>query len=159
VIAYPVMLAAVGDHNGVFTGVHRTWIAADGSGKAPLGKDARRSLGPVVGGAVRLGMEDPCSDQTLIVAEGIESALAASLLLNNPPWAALSAIGIEKLILPDAVRRVQIAVDRDANGCGEAAARSAALRWQAEGRRVSLVIPDRIGADLNDLLREMRHAD
>jgi hypothetical protein len=152
-ISCPVMLGAVVDRDGMFTGVHRTWLAADGSGKAPVQPD-RMTLGRVSGGAIRLGMLDPCPDQTLVVAEGVESALAGSLLLRNPAWAALSATGIEHLILPDAVRSIQIAVDRDANGCGEAAARCAALRWIAEGRRVQLIIPDCIGADLNDLLRE-----
>lgn len=75
-----------------------------------------------------------------------------------PGWAALSAGGIERLILPDEARDIVIAADHDANGVGERAARKAALRWAAEGRRVRLVIPDRIGADFNDLLREMRHA-
>ena len=114
----------------------------------------RMTLGRMAGGAVRLGMIDPSPDQTLIVAEGIESALSVSLLMGNPAWAALSAGGIEQLLLPDEIRTIQIAVDRDANGCGEAAARAAALRWLSEGRRVQLVIPDRLGADANDLLRE-----
>jgi hypothetical protein len=151
-IPYPVMLAAVGDHEGSFVGIHRTWITAEGKA---LVEPNRMSLGPVSGGAIRLGMLDPDPRQTLIIGEGIESSLAASLLLNNPNcWAAISANGIENLILPDEIRSVQIMVDRDANGAGEAAARSAALRWLAEGRRVQLILPDRIGADANDLLRE-----
>jgi len=151
--AYPVMLGAVVDRDCQVIGMHRTWLQPDGSGKARIDPN-RMTLGRMAGGAVRLGMIDPSPDQTLIVAEGIESALSASLLMGNPAWAALSAGGIEQLPLPDEIRMIQIAVDRDANNCGEAAARAAALRWLSEGRRVQLVIPDRLGADANDLLRE-----
>jgi hypothetical protein len=62
------------------------------------------------------------------------------------------------LILPLDARDIVIAVDRDRKATGEAAARRAATRWVREGRRARLVIPNRLGADANDLLREARHA-
>lgn len=110
----------------------------------------------IAGGAVRLGELRP--EVPVIVAEGLESALAASELLGWPAWAALSAGGIERLILPVEARDVVITCDSDASGVGERGARRAALRWAAEGRRVRLVIPDQVGADPNDLLRGARHA-
>jgi putative DNA primase/helicase len=50
-----------------------------------------------------------------------------------PGWAALSAVGIEWLILPAIVRQVVICADRDENGVGLRAAKKAAARWRAEG--------------------------
>jgi putative DNA primase/helicase len=118
-------------------------------------------LGRSAGGAVRLGA--PREDRPLVIAEGIESGLAAAMLTECPAWAALSAVGLERLILPGVARDVLIAVDRDANGVGERAARLAGKRWLAEGRRVRLHIPDVIGADAADLIpagapTETRHA-
>jgi hypothetical protein len=130
-------------------GVSRTFLAIDGSGKASL-DPPRLFHGPVKGAAVRLA---PATD-TLMVGEGIETCLAAMQATALPAWAALSAIGLERLIIPAAVRDVLIAVDRDATGTGERAARAAAARWLAEGRRVRLVIPHVIGADLAELIGE-----
>jgi hypothetical protein len=134
-------------------GVSRTFLAIDGSCKATL-DPPRLFTGPVAGGAVRLG--DLRRGMPLVIAEGIESALAASELSRRPAWAALSAGGIERLILPAEAQDIVIACDRDASGVGERSARIAAGGWLGEGRRVRLVIPDRIGADANDLLCELR---
>ncbi|MGH7089298.1 MAG: toprim domain-containing protein [Stellaceae bacterium] len=113
-------------------------------------------LGLISGGAVRLAALRP--DAPLVIAEGVESVLAAGLMLGCPAWAALSAGGIQALVLPEGARDIVIAVDRDASGVGERAARKAVLRWAAEGRRVRLVIPDRAGCDANDLLVAAREA-
>ncbi|MGH7091422.1 MAG: DUF7146 domain-containing protein [Stellaceae bacterium] len=154
----PAMVARVDGPDGETIGVHRTYLRRDPDGT--WHRRDRASLGPIGGGAVRLGALRP--DAPLIVAEGVESALAAiltpGLMLGCPAWAALSAGGIQALVLPDEAWDIVIAADHDANGTGERAARKAALRWVREGRRVRLVIPDRIGVDPNDLLREVRHA-
>ena len=42
---WPALLAAITDVHGNITAVHRTWLARDGSRKAPI-EDPRRSLGP-----------------------------------------------------------------------------------------------------------------
>ncbi|GAB5377750.1 MAG: hypothetical protein AcusKO_42120 [Acuticoccus sp.] len=44
----PAMIAAVTDLGGRITGVHRTWLAPDGSSKAPIGTP-RRAMGSLVG--------------------------------------------------------------------------------------------------------------
>jgi putative DNA primase/helicase len=147
----PAMLARVDGPDGELIGVHRTYLRRDGSGQ--WRRRDRASLGPIAGGAVRLAP----AGGTLIVGEGIETTLAAVVLMGRPSWAALSTSGLGSLILPATVRTVVIFADRDDNGAGERAARKAGLRWAGEGRHVQLVIPDRIGADANDLLREARH--
>jgi putative DNA primase/helicase len=151
----PVMVAAVEHIEHGLVAVHRTWLAQDGSSKATISPE-RVSTGPVGGGAVRLGGLLP--NIPLVIAEGVETGLAATELTGWPTWAALSAVGIQKLVLPIEAREVVIFVDRDRDGWGERAARQAASYWAGDDRRVELIIPNRIGADANDLLREARHA-
>jgi putative DNA primase/helicase len=125
-------------------GIHRTFLARDGNGKAPV-KPTKMMLGPCRGGAVRLG--EP--EDVLMVGEGIETCLAAMLASGTPTWAALSTSGLRSLDLPDRVRKVIVLADGD--DAGETAAHASALRWMHEGRHVSIARPQR-GLDFNDML-------
>ncbi|MGL4262247.1 MAG: DUF7146 domain-containing protein, partial [Afipia sp.] len=49
---WPAMVAAVTDLEGRQTGAHRTWLAPDGSGKAPV-DTPRRAMGDLLGRGVR----------------------------------------------------------------------------------------------------------
>ncbi|MCY3887043.1 MAG: toprim domain-containing protein [Chloroflexi bacterium] len=124
--------------------IHRTFLARDGSGKAPVDPQ-RMMLGPCRGGAVHLG--EPKG--ALLIGEGIETCLAAMQATGQPAWAALSTSGLRALELPDTVREVIVLVDGD--DPGEAAADASALRWKAQGTRVRLARAPR-GMDFNDLL-------
>jgi hypothetical protein len=149
------MVAGVDHLQHGLVAAHRTWLAADGSQKATI-RPERVTTGPVGGAAARLG--DLGADGCLAVAEGVESTLSAMELSGRPGWAALSSPGLRKLILPAEAQDIIIFVDRDPDGAGERAARCAAGRWVGEGRKVQLVIPDRVSADANDLLREAGRA-
>jgi phage/plasmid primase-like uncharacterized protein len=145
------MIGRIDNVDGELIGVHRTFL--DGSRKA--GIDPQKAmLGRAMGGAVRLAAARP----TLAVAEGIESALSVFQSSGIPTWAALSAGGIEALVLPHVVEAVIIYADHDHHGRGTRAAREAGKRWASEGRRVRLIMPKRPGSDFNDLLRELRNA-
>jgi putative DNA primase/helicase len=124
--------------------IHRTFLARDGSGKAPVDPQ-KMMLGPCRGAAVRLGP----AGAVLMVGEGIETSLAAMQATGYPAWAALSTSGLRTLDLPDDVRDVIVLADGDE--AGEAAARGAALRWKREGRRVRIAFPSG-GMDFNDML-------
>jgi putative DNA primase/helicase len=82
----------------------------------------------------------------------VETALAAMQACSMPAWAALSTSGMTALQLPPIVRTIVIVADNDANGAGERAARTAAQRWLAEGRRVRIAMPLVPGTDFNDVL-------
>jgi hypothetical protein len=142
----PAMVARVDDVDGQLVAVHRTWLY-----HAPEGTWCRRdraSLGPTGGAAVRLA---PAAE-TLLIGEGIETCLAAMQATAQPAWAALSTSGLVALRLPAIVRAVIILADNDANGAGERAARVAARRWLAEGRRVRVAMPPEPGTDMADVL-------
>ena len=124
--------------------IHRTYLARDGSGKAPI-DPSRLMLGPCRGGAVRLA--EP--DDVLMVGEGIETCLTALQATGRPVWAALSTSGLRALDLPRTIREVIVLADSDKPG--EAAARACALRWARESRRVRIARPPR-GMDFNDML-------
>lgn len=149
----PAMIALVSDVAGVPLGIHRTYLARDGS-KARV-EPVKASLGPIWGGAVRLA---PCQPALpLVIGEGIESSASAGRLMALPAWAAISAGNLANgLLLPPEAGSVVIAADPDEAGAD--AARDAWQRWTGEGRTVRIATPDGPG-DFNDLLRtrEVRH--
>ncbi len=142
---WPAMVALVTHGaDGKLIGIHRTFLARDGNGKAPV-EPAKMMLGPCRGGAVRLA--EP--RDVLMVGEGIETCLAATQASVRPAWAALSTSGLRTLELPHEVRDVIVLADGD--DPGEAAAQECAWRWKREGRRVRIARPPH-GMDFNDLL-------
>jgi putative DNA primase/helicase len=148
----PCMIALLQDAHGRPAGVHRTYlhIARDAVTKAKV-DPVRMTLGSVRGAAVRLWPAAP----RLVVGEGIETTIAAAALLRLPGWAAVSAGNLgEAIALPPSVREVTIAADADP--VGQRAAEAAAKRWQAEGRRVRIAVPDEPNSDFNDLIQRRR---
>lgn len=145
---WPAMVALV-SRGQSFQAIHRTYLARDGSGKAPLGDeyDPKMSLGPISGGAIRLGPVQ----ETICIAEGIETALSVMQATGRVTWAAISSGNLPKLELPDSVREVIICADSDP--AGEKAACKASDRWMLEGRTVRVARPP-TGQDFNDILRE-----
>lgn len=109
------MVAAVRALDGSLVGIHRTYFEP-GTYDKLLSRKAKKlkcvRSGATKGGAVRLG---EITDK-LVVAEGIETALAASLLSGLPAWAALSATGLAALDVPDCVRELVICADNDQAG-------------------------------------------
>lgn len=143
---WPAMVAlVVHGETGEALAVHRTFLARDGSGKAPV-DPSKMMLGPCRGGVVRLA--EP--SDVLMVGEGIETCLAAMQATGKPAWAALSTSGMRSLNLPSVVRNTIILADGD--DAGEAAAQETAMRWKLQGRRVRIARPPR-GMDFNDMLR------
>ncbi|WP_062561004.1 DUF7146 domain-containing protein [Paracoccus aminovorans] len=129
--------------------VHRTYLRPSGNGKAELAPP-KAMLGAALGGAVRLAE----GGETLVVAEGIETALSLACgLLGRPAtiWAALSCAGIAGLRLPSPPRRLTIANDGDK--AGREAANKLAERASAMGWSVSL-LPAPEGRDWNDVLNK-----
>jgi putative DNA primase/helicase len=156
---WPCMLALVQRVSGdglVELTCHMTFLDGRG-GKAPIERERLFPAGASpAGGGVWFGastgsVTDP--NLEFIVAEGIESTLSAMRIYGAAAGcAALSALGIERLILPPAIRRVRIFADRDELGQGFAAATIAARRWTAEGRKVVVSHAREVGEDANDVL-------
>lgn len=146
------LVAIVRDkHGNPMQGIHRTFLLADGSGKAAPGK---KMLGPVIGGAVRLLPIG--NDGHLGIAEGIETALAAARLFLVPTWAALSTAGMVQWQWPDGLKKITIFAD--AGEPGRKAANELRERVIAAGIECLIRLPLR-GDDFNDDLAKGATAD
>lgn len=157
---FPAMLATITDHAGRWVGLHRTYLTQHG-GKAdvrhpvtgeslPAKKMLSIAPGACMGAAVRLA--DPSPDGLLVVAEGIETALAAGILSGRPAWACLSANGLKSLRLRPPVRDVLIAADNDENNAGQSAARILAAILIGGGFVARMEWPNKPGSDWLDVL-------
>ena len=140
----PALIAAVRDDSGLVA-VHRTFIAPGGHRLASL-PDPRCGLGRFGQGAVRLGGSTP----RLGLAEGIETALSATTLINVPCWATLGTERFRLVSLPRDTEELLLFLDHDEGG-----RRAEALARKAFGhiRRIEVHYPDRPGDDWNDVLR------
>jgi hypothetical protein len=138
----PALIAAVTDGAGALQGVHRTWLAPDGQGKARV-ETQRRAMGHLLGNAFRLTPHD----DILVVGEGVETMLSlVEAVPGLPVWAALSSGHLGAVLLPEGLRRLYIAIDRDPAG------RGAAERLSARATEVGIavrVLEPRLG-DFND---------
>jgi putative DNA primase/helicase len=89
--------------------------------------------------------------ESILVTEGIETALSVMQVMNMTAWAALSAIGIANLELPSTVREVTLCIDGDQ--VSEDAAAKASRRWLLQGLQVRIARPPP-NKDFNDMLME-----
>jgi hypothetical protein len=135
-------VAGVHSLDGEIAGVWRIKIAAEG-------RTERRGMGSIKGNAARLFEYEP--ELPLVIAEGVEDALAARELSGFPAWAALSANNMSVLELPVTVRSVIVYADGDEAGLN--AARTLVRRLKAEGRQAKVMRPVAgRGKDPNDAL-------
>jgi putative DNA primase/helicase len=140
---FTTILAKITDSDGAGVSLHKTMIRGDEvesrllmPGKLPDNV------------AIRLGQVAPC----IGIAEGIETALSASVLFNVPVWAAISAPLLKKWRPPSDVRKVIIFGDNDESFTGQEAAYSLA-RFLSGDVEVEVKIPSIPGWDWNDVQR------
>jgi hypothetical protein len=139
--AWPAMIAAVTDLDGSVTGVHRTWLAPDGSGKAPVAYP-RRAMGHLLGNGVRFGRSGP----VMMAGEGIETMLSLREVTPMPAIAGLSAAHLAAILFPETLRRLYVARDDDPAGTGALTT----LRARALSTGIEVVpLEPRLG-DFND---------
>jgi hypothetical protein len=142
---WPAMVATVTDLSERITGAHRTWLAPDGSGKAPIDIQ-RKAMGDLLGHAVRFGL----SGDVLAAGEGIESVLSArEVMPGMSAAAALSAAHLAAILFPDTLRRLYIL--RDADPAGDGARDSLIERANAVGVEAIALSP--MLGDFNEDLR------
>ena len=149
----PAIVAAIQEPNGKIAGVHRTYLKADGSGKAEV-NDQKMMKGICWTGAVRFGPVTP----TLALGEGIETSLSivqafAEAGLGHSVWAALSLGNMGAAMLPGSIRRLVLFADnaRDTEKA-KAAIDKAAWLQERPGRTVVIAMAPP-GQDFNDVLR------
>lgn len=107
----PALLAAVQDQRSMVA-VQRLFLEPDGRALASDMLRPKRTLGRPLAGAVRLGG----GGARLGLAEGVESALSASILLGLPVWAALGGERLHQIAIPPAVETLLLLPDNDPAG-------------------------------------------
>uniref|UniRef100_A0A6M3XYW7 Putative primase n=1 Tax=viral metagenome TaxID=1070528 RepID=A0A6M3XYW7_9ZZZZ len=143
---HPCLVAAVSDPDGNLCGIQRTYLRADGRGKADVPK-AKLSLGKVRCGAIRLA---PVA-RSLIVCEGLEDGLSLAQVCGQAVWVACGSSMLPSMRLPDFVRDVTVGGDND-NAGREAAAR-AATAFSERGHSVRTFFPTEPHKDFNEELQ------
>lgn len=144
----PAVVAAVLDPRGDGINILRVYLDRHGN-KADVGAPKKLMAGSFpAGSAIRLGQAAP----KMGVAEGIENALAASILFDIPVWSAVTAGGLKRWEPPSVAREVSVFGDNDLNGAGQGAAEALAVRLRSQGLTVTIRIPGLAGEDWNDLV-------
>lgn len=166
---FEAMMTAFTNARGEIRGVHTTFLAESGTGKADIER-SKRFFGDCRGCAMRLhrgasGLGDIEADRkglrgdVLAVGEGIENALSwAFLFPQHRVWAAGSIDMIASIPLPACVSEVIVLRDNDAPGSAADAALDRVmdkLRERMEGRRLRLQPPPRQHKDMNDYWRSL----
>ena len=138
----------------------RTALNPDGTTVKIDSKTVRKALGPIGGGAVKftdMGEVTTC----LGVGEGIETVLSmrgTREFGRSPVWSLISDSGVRNLPVLAGIECLWIAVDNDrpdlrGRQAGIEAALECSRRWTAAGREVYRIVPNRVGRDLNDVMR------
>ncbi|NHN89411.1 DUF7146 domain-containing protein [Acetobacter conturbans] len=144
---WPAMIAAVTDVEGRVTGVHRTWLARDGRGKAPV-EMPRRAMGDLLGNAVRFGT----INDVLAAGEGIETVLSLREVMPDLALAAcLSSAHLAAMAFSPTLRRLYVLRDDDL--AGDHAVTTLLARTQEAGIECLVLSPHL--ADFNDDLRTL----
>ena len=142
------MLAVVTLPDGTASTMHRTYLDVEG-GKLAI--EQPKKLMPVLvkgkGGAIRL-MEPV--EGLIGLAEGIESAIAASEDMNIPVWAAVSTAMMEAFDPPPDIKCVVIIADNDRNYAGQKSAYVLANKLVKKKIDAIVHVPDIPGQDWLD---------
>lgn len=160
---WPAMIAAFTGENGQVMAVHKTFLARDGSGKAPV--DPPRKIWPgFKGAAIRLwrggsglSIDDALRAgllETLVLAEGVEDGLSVALACPElRVWAAGSLSNLAEIAIPACCDDVVVCADNDW-GRPQALAllNKAVAAIAAQGARVRIARSS-VGKDVNDALR------
>lgn len=146
---HPAMVAMVGVYGEKPVTMHRTFLRKDGRGKAEIPSPRKMMPGSVPDGAC-VQLSD-YHGGPLGIAEGIETAMAASAMFDMPVWAAISAPMLRKWSPPEGCEEVAVFGDNDPKFGGQAAAYDLAHRLSAgKGIDVTVHIPDLVGRDWAD---------
>ena len=154
---FAAMLVRGFDVHGNLVQLHKTYLDQEGH-KAPV-PHAKKTDQGVGSNSFALRMGTPTD--TLGVCEGIETAIASSVMRNIPVWSCHSSSILANFELPTIfvglVKRLIIFTDSDEikNGrrAGEEAAKTLADRAKKMGLRSLIVRPAKVGTDFADLCR------
>jgi len=145
---WPAMVARLSAPDGRMLALHRTWLTDEGR-KAPTPGAVKKltpTAGPLAGACIRLA--EPEAGR-IGIAEGIETALAASCASGVPAVAAYSAGALASWQWPASARRLVVFADADPAGVD--AAEKLRQRARAAGLSINVMTPTTPGTDWCDV--------
>lgn len=160
---WPCMVAVMSSPGLPFTAVHRTWLARDGRGKAPVTPNkkiwpsfngaaihlARGETGLPAEDAVKRGMVD-----RILLCEGIEDGLSVAMCAPElRVWAVGTLGNLQHVKVPDCCHEIIVAADNDWGKPQAEALLKRGLEALAAQRRPVRVARAAVGKDFNDQLR------
>ena len=155
---FPALLGLITDiHDaGRPLNLHRTWLAPDGSGKAPVDRPRLLLRGHrKAGGVIRLSPDDEVT-HGVGIGEGIETCLTVLSAGWGPIWCCVDAGNVKGFPVLDGIDAVTVFGDYDRvdpktgkRPCVEAA-HACADRWATAGREARVLFPPTEGTDFND---------
>jgi hypothetical protein len=128
-------------------GIHRTLLDRNGR------KLGRRMLGRAKHAAIKLDADEDVT-LGLVMAEGVETGLAARLAGFRPVWALGSAGALPGFPVLPGIQAINILGEIDDGGANHRAAQACTARWMASNREAFIIAPLSAG-DLADIWREL----
>ena len=145
----PAMVALVTGQDGKGVTLHRTYL--NGTKKAEL--ESPKKLMPHGGNMKGAAIKLFNPTDVLGVAEGIETACAATQIFSIPAWACVSSTILESFIPPAEIKKIVIFGDNDANFTGAKSAYKLANElYTKHDKIVDVQIPEAPGWDWADVL-------
>lgn len=173
---HPCMIAAVVDENGRCCNIHRTYLTNKGkklSLQEPDEDDptnlidlpAKKLMGSIGARHYQIRLARPI-DGRMGIAEGIETALAATVYSSVPTWSVVATTGMVNFLVPAEITELVIFADNDkltSRGVNPGLDAARALverpdvmdRIEAGTLKVVIRTPEAIGTDMVDFIQEV----
>lgn len=146
---YPAMIALARNQDGKPVALHRTYLSGGKKAAVPQPKKMMRGGDPLTGCLyVRLFQALP----VMGIAEGIETACAASQMFGLPVWSVLNASYMEHFVPPSGVTTLRIFSDNDTTYTGQKSAYTLANKLALKGMTVTVEVPPMPDMDWLDML-------
>ena len=149
---FPAMLAPIVGSDGKLLAIHRTYLGDGCKAIVPTPKKLTVSAGLLAGACIALARP---RGGVIGIAEGIETAAAASLGSGLPVVAAYCAHALSGFHWPRGVERLVIFADNDP--AGQQAAAVLAQRADRAGLTTKTLTPSKPGSDWADVYQEATH--
>lgn len=147
--SFTAMLAPIVGSDGKLRAIHRTYLAGGSKADVPTPKKLTSAAGPLAGACIPLAA--PIGG-VIGIAEGIETAAAASLGSGLPVLAAYCANALSGFYWPRGIKRLVIFADNDP--AGQQAAAALAQRADKAGIKTKTLTPSKPGSDWADVWQE-----
>jgi len=148
---FPAMVGKVLSPIGTYSYRHTTFLSQG----RKIEIDPSRKMHSVGSGSTSASIRLFNYENTLGIAEGIESALSAAQIYDVPVWSVLNTTLMKKFVSPDEIKTLIIFADNDSTLSGMAAAYECARRnmlAKNDLKNIMIMTPKILGNDFNDSL-------